>query len=343
MNHSFSSIGWLDYQFENITGFELDPDIELLYEQGYVDFGEHCILLFNHPVMTITYNQHAPEEAMFRAEELVKKIYGRYYSFHKPLGTIQAPFIGEQISLMPGIKNNRLWVGQFDSHTRKQLREWIDPVELGRTIELDTDQGPVSHYLSTPEVRRIIDTEEGWLLIMSDEGRRLGFIHEDKLTSVDLDHALHFSAEVHHWYNNTLLFHTHDRSSGKVFAHVYAKTGEPVYLFEYLYGKPVHSAMVPVDYTHVMEAVSGEQDKIVMRDLSLPAEQGIIWQHVLTGFPTGTGSFQLVLLSENGQTWEMKCTKTIYGKDYEMVFFVDLVTGRVIENSCCILQKNTKN
>lgn len=55
--------------------------------------------------------------------------------------SIIARSLNDDTTFLFGIKNERMWIGMFDNHTKEQLKEWNGTETIERTIKIDKGYG----------------------------------------------------------------------------------------------------------------------------------------------------------------------------------------------------------
>lgn len=78
----------------------------------------------------------------------------------------------EDTAFLTGIKNEKMWIGMFDNHTKKQLKEWNGTETIERTIKIDKGYGDTYTLdVSAFILREIEKTSWGFALTPGYEHR----------------------------------------------------------------------------------------------------------------------------------------------------------------------------
>lgn len=241
----------------------------------------------------------------------------------------------EDTAFLTGIKNEKMWIGMFNLHTKEQLKEWNGTKTVERTIKIDKGYGETELFNITAFDFRsnIYKTNWGFTAALSYLHRENTFLTSSDIVSKDIFllngneiivYPLNYPAIANPcWFQESVVAN----------AIVLSPKGKKIAELEGSYST---KNAVPISYTEGILCVGtnddGSGDRSVIRHNYQTGKD--VWK---TSIPSlkdieMNARINTTILEQSNPIWKFQIDITNYdGSKKQVIFTVDVETGKVTE------------
>ena len=255
----------------------------------------------------------------------------------------------EDTIFLTGIKNERMWVGMFDGHTKEQLKEWNGTGTIERTIKIDLGYGKTEllniasfgfkpgiyktnwGYIPTLTYSVILPTQAGTAL-----EKDILFLNDDKMTVYSVVNPRIIQP---HWYQESIVISSHIRDSYS-YKVVSPEGKEIIELKSEPYNRLIElKNLFPVSYTDGIgfyERRKGYDNKkcdIYIHRVNYAISKDL-WDIPISSLINikEDALFNITILEQSNSIWKFQIDITNYdGSKKQVIFTVDVETGKITE------------
>lgn len=256
----------------------------------------------------------------------------------------------EDTTFLTGIKNEKMWVGMFDEHTKEQLKEWNGTETIERTIKIDLGYGKTEllnivsfgsklgiyktnwGYIPTLTYGVILPTLGGGTALEKD----ILLLNDDKMIVYS---AVNPSIIQSHWYQESIVVSSYIRDSYS-YKVVSPEGKEIVELKSKPYNRLIElENLFPVSYTDGIgfyERGRGYDNKkcdIYIHRVNYAISKDL-WDIPISSLTNieKDALFNITILEQSNPIWKFQIDITNYdGSKKQVIFTVDVETGKVTE------------
>ncbi|MCD7712104.1 MAG: hypothetical protein LUJ25_05200 [Firmicutes bacterium] len=194
------------YQLPDVQGFERHPLIEEtgFYEPVVMEVAEHLTFRVDYQSVSMQYaDENSREKGLALLEEINRQ--------GSSLGKVWVTYDTDH-SFLAGIKNNKLWLGQF-THDRIFVQAWESEEETDRTRRVETGYGGYEEHYARSVSGYLYQIQDQQLLQLfyADEQSGVsgayGFAWlDDRIRLLDLSGIADLSlGNITPWYDSSVL------------------------------------------------------------------------------------------------------------------------------------------
>lgn len=270
-----------NFHLEDASGFERHPYIDELTTETEVEVEEGILL------------QYSPEKIDAKIipgnEEKAKGILNEIYKTRgSARGIIAYPpsFSGKdpECVLMAGIKNDKIWIGQFDPETKEQTNEWVASGKTKRDFMYEDKRFHVDAVRITDFFGTVAETPNGYAVVLTYLDDKLSdycsgelcILYKNKVIQKKMEVPQNIYA-VYSWYEGSILL-VDDRYNAKIFS----SDGKEIDAFTCT-ARPLDFSSVPCSYTDYIRIGSSSIQRVNLKPFD------IVWTNYETipGLPSG--------------------------------------------------------
>lgn len=254
----------------------------------------------------------------------------------------------EDTAFLTGIKNEKMWIGMFNLHTKEQLKEWNGTKTVERTIKIDKGYGETELFNITAFDFRpnIYKTNWGFTAALSYLHRENTFLTSSDIVSKDIAllngnkliiyHTNGSCRLITNWFQNSIII-----SQPRNYIVLSPEGKEVATLREIPDDKIWYINLVPISYTEDIGLIQGginpsneeigQYTRIRKRDRTVTKD---IWS---TDIPSlkdikSNARINTTILEQSNPIWKYQIDITNYdGSKDQVIFTVDVESGKVTE------------
>ena len=246
----------------------------------------------------------------------------------------------EDTAFLTGIKNEKMWIGMFDNHTKEQLKEWNGTKTVERTIKIDKGYGETELFNVTAFDFRsdIYKTNWGFTAALSYLHRENTLLTSSDIVSKDIFllngneiivYPLNYPAIANpYWFQGSIfVLHMIENCTYSI---ILSPDGKKIAEWK---GNFVNGDFnpVPISYTEGI-FIDRESDYFIIRYNYQTGKD--VWK---TSIPSLKGvednaRINSTILEQSNPIWKYQIDITNYdGSKKQVIFTVDVETGEVTE------------
>ena len=246
----------------------------------------------------------------------------------------------EDTAFLTGIKNEKMWIGMFDNHTKEQLKEWNGTKTVERTIKIDKGYGETELFNVTAFDFRsdIYKTNWGFTAALSYLHRENTLLTSSDIVSKDIFllngneiivYPLNYPAIANpYWFQGSIF--VLNMIENCTYSIILSPDGKKIAEWK---GNFVNGDFnpVPISYTEGI-FIDRESDYFIIRYNYQTGKD--VWK---TSIPSLKGvednaRINSTILEQSNPIWKYQIDITNYdGSKKQVIFTVDLETGEVTE------------
>ena len=246
----------------------------------------------------------------------------------------------EDTAFLTGIKNEKMWIGMFDNHTKEQLKEWNGTKTVERTIKIDKGYGETELFNVTAFVFRsdIYKTNWGFTAALSYLHRENTLLTSSDIVSKDIFllngneiivYPLNYPAIANpYWFQGSIF--VLNMIENCTYSIILSPDGKKIAEWK---GNFVNGDFnpVPISYTEGI-FIDRESDYFIIRYNYQTGKD--VWK---TSIPSLKGvednaRINSTILEQSNPIWKYQIDITNYdGSKKQVIFTVDVETGKVTE------------
>lgn len=240
-----------NFHLEDASGFERHPYIDELTTETEVEVEEGILL------------QYSPKKIDAKIipgnEEKAKGILNEIYKTRgSARGFITFPlsFLGKdpECVLMAGIKNDKIWIGQFDPETKEQTNEWVASGKTKRDFMYKDKKFHVDAVGISDLYGTVAKTPNGYAIVLDYlDDKSVGYcsgelciLYKNKMIQKKIEASQNIY-DVYSWYEGSILF-VDNKNNAKIFA----SDGKEIDAFTYS-SRTYGPSPIPCSYTDYIE------------------------------------------------------------------------------------------
>ena len=246
----------------------------------------------------------------------------------------------EDTAFLTGIKNEKMWIGMFDNHTKEQLKEWNGTKTVERTIKIDKGYGETELFNVTAFDFRsdIYKTNWGFTAALSYLHRENTLLTSSDIVSKDIFllngneiivYPLNYPAIANpYWFQGSIF--VLNMIENCTYSIILSPDGKKIAEWK---GNFVNGDFnpVPISYTEGI-FIARESDYFIIRYNYQTGKD--VWK---TSIPSLKGvednaRINSTILEQSNPIWKYQIDITNYdGSKKQVIFTVDVETGEVTE------------
>lgn len=246
----------------------------------------------------------------------------------------------EDTAFLTGIKNEKMWIGMFDNHTKEQLKEWNGTKTVERTIKIDKGYGETELFNVTAFDFRsdIYKTNWGFTAALSYLHRENTLLTSSDIVSKDIFllngneiivYPLNYPAIANpYWFQGSIF--VLNMIENCTYSIILSPDGKKIAEWK---GNFVNGDFnpVPISYTEGI-FIDRESDYFIIRYNYQTGKD--VWK---TSIPSLKGvednaRINSTILEQSNPIWKCQIDITNYdGSKKQVIFTVDVETGEVTE------------
>ena len=246
----------------------------------------------------------------------------------------------EDTAFLTGIKNEKMWIGMFDNHTKEQLKEWNGTKTVERTIKIDKGYGETELFNVTAFDFRsdIYKTNWGFTAALSYLHRENTLLTSSDIVSKDIFllngneiivYPLNYPAIANpYWFQGSIF--VLNMIENCTYSIILSPDGKKIAEWK---GNFVNGDFnpVPISYTEGI-FIARESDYFIIRHNYQTGKD--VWK---TSIPSLKGvednaRINSTILEQSNSIWKYQFDITNYdGSKKQVIFTVDVETGEVTE------------
>ena len=246
----------------------------------------------------------------------------------------------EDTAFLTGIKNEKMWIGMFDNHTKEQLKEWNGTKTVERTIKIDKGYGETELFNVTAFDFRsdIYKTNWGFTAALSYLHRENTLLTSSDIVSKDIFllngneiivYPLNYPAIANpYWFQGSIF--VLNMIENCTYSIILSPDGKKIAEWK---GNFVNGDFnpVPISYTEGI-FIDRESDYFIIRYNYQTGKD--VWK---TSIPSLKGvednaRINSTILEQSNSIWKYQIDITNYdGSKKQVIFTVDVETGKVTE------------
>ena len=246
----------------------------------------------------------------------------------------------EDTAFLTGIKNEKMWIGMFDNHTKEQLKEWNGTKTVERTIKIDKGYGETELFNVTAFDFRsdIYKTNWGFTAALSYLHRENTLLTSSDIVSKDIFllngneiivYPLNYPAIANpYWFQGSIF--VLNMIENCTYSIILSPDGKKIAEWK---GNFVNGDFnpVPISYTEGI-FIDRESDYFIIRYNYQTGKD--VWK---TSIPSLKGvednaRINSTILEQSNPIWKYQIDITNYdGSKKQVIFTVDVETGKVTE------------
>lgn len=246
----------------------------------------------------------------------------------------------EDTAFLTGIKNEKMWIGMFDNHTKEQLKEWNGTKTVERTIKIDKGYGETELFNVTAFDFRsdIYKTNWGFTAALSYLHRENTLLTSSDIVSKDIFllngneiivYPLNYPAIANpYWFQGSIF--VLNMIENCTYSIILSPDGKKIAEWK---GNFVNGDFnpVPISYTEGI-FIARESDFFIIRHNYQTGKD--VWK---TSIPSLKGvednaRINSTILEQSNPIWKYQIDITNYdGSKKQVIFTVDVETGEVTE------------
>ena len=246
----------------------------------------------------------------------------------------------EDTAFLTGIKNEKMWIGMFDNHTKEQLKEWNGTKTVERTIKIDKGYGETELFNVTAFDFRsdIYKTNWGFTAALSYLHRENTLLTSSDIVSKDIFllngneiivYPLNYPAIANpYWFQGSIF--VLNMIENCTYSIILSPDGKKIAEWK---GNFVNGDFnpVPISYTEGI-FIDRESDYFIIRYNYQTGKD--VWK---TSIPSLKGvednaRINSTILEQSNPIWKNQIDITNYdGSKKQVIFTVDVETGEVTE------------
>lgn len=246
----------------------------------------------------------------------------------------------EDTAFLTGIKNEKMWIGMFDNHTKEQLKEWNGTKTVERTIKIDKGYGETELFNVTAFDFRsdIYKTNWGFTAALSYLHRENTLLTSSDIVSKDIFllngneiivYPLNYPAIANpYWFQGSIFII--NMIENCTYSIILSPDGKKIAEWK---GNFVNGDFnpVPISYTEGI-FIDRESDYFIIRYNYQTGKD--VWK---TSIPSLKGvednaRINSTILEQSNPIWKYQIDITNYdGSKKQVIFTVDVETGEVTE------------
>ena len=246
----------------------------------------------------------------------------------------------EDTAFLTGIKNEKMWIGMFDNHTKEQLKEWNGTKTVERTIKIDKGYGETELFNVTAFDFRsdIYKTNWGFTAALSYLHRENTLLTSSDIVSKDIFllngneiivYPLNYPAIANpYWFQGSIF--VLNMIENCTYSIILSPDGKKIAEWK---GNFVNGDFnpVPISYTEGI-FIDRESDYFIIRHNYQTGKD--VWK---TSIPSLKGvednaRINSTILEQSNSIWKYQIDITNYdGSKKQVIFTVDVETGEVTE------------
>lgn len=246
----------------------------------------------------------------------------------------------EDTAFLTGIKNEKMWIGMFDNHTKEQLKEWNGTKTVERTIKIDKGYGETELFNVTAFDFRsdIYKTNWGFTAALSYLHRENTLLTSSDIVSKDIFllngneiivYPLNYPAIANpYWFQGSIF--VLNMIENCTYSIILSPDGKKIAEWK---GNFVNGEFnpVPISYTEGI-FIDRESDYFIIRHNYQTGKD--VWK---TSIPSLKGvednaRINSTILEQSNSIWKYQIDITNYdGSKKQVIFTVDVETGKVTE------------
>ena len=246
----------------------------------------------------------------------------------------------EDTAFLTGIKNEKMWIGMFDNHTKEQLKEWNGTKTVERTIKIDKGYGETELFNVTAFDFRsdIYKTNWGFTAALSYLHRENTLLTSSDIVSKDIFllngneiivYPLNYPAIANpYWFQGSIF--VLNMIENCTYSIILSPDGKKIAEWK---GNFVNGDFnpVPISYTEGI-FIDRESDYFIIRYNYQTGKD--VWK---TSIPSLKGvednaRINSTILEQSNSIWKYQIDITNYdGSKKQVIFTVDVETGEVTE------------
>ena len=246
----------------------------------------------------------------------------------------------EDTAFLTGIKNEKMWIGMFDNHTKEQLKEWNGTKTVERTIKIDKGYGETELFNVTAFDFRsdIYKTNWGFTAALSYLHRENTLLTSSDIVSKDIFllngneiivYPLNYPAIANPYWFQVIIF-VLNMIENCTYSIILSPDGKKIAEWK---GNFVNGDFnpVPISYTEGI-FIDRESDYFIIRYNYQTGKD--VWK---TSIPSLKGvednaRINSTILEQSNPIWKYQIDITNYdGSKKQVIFTVDVETGEVTE------------
>ena len=246
----------------------------------------------------------------------------------------------EDTAFLTGIKNEKMWIGMFNLHTKEQLKEWNGTKTVERTIKIDKGYGETKLLNVTAFDFRsgIYKTNRGFIAVLSYLHRENTFLTTSDVVSKDIFlfngneiivYPLNYPTIANpYWFQGSIF--VLNMIEDCTYSIILSPDGKKIAEWK---GNFVNGDFnpVPISYTEGI-FIARESDFFIIRHNYQTGKD--VWK---TSIPSLKGvednaRINSTILEQSNPIWKYQIDITNYdGSKKQVIFTVDVETGEVTE------------
>ena len=246
----------------------------------------------------------------------------------------------EDTAFLTGIKNEKMWIGMFDNHTKEQLKEWNGTKTVERTIKIDKGYGETELFNVTAFDFRsdIYKTNWGFTAALSYLHRENTLLTSSDIVSKDIFllngneiivYPLNYPAIANpYWFQGSIF--VLNMIENCTYSIILSPDGKKIAEWK---GNFVNGDFNPVPISYTEEIfIDRESDYFIIRYHYQTGKD--VWK---TSIPSLKGvednaRINSTILEQSNPIWKYQIDITNYdGSKKQVIFTVDGETGKVTE------------
>lgn len=246
----------------------------------------------------------------------------------------------EDTAFLTGIKNEKMWIGMFDNHTKEQLKEWNGTKTVERTIKIDKGYGETELFNVTAFDFRsdIYKTNWGFTAALSYLHREKTLLTSSDIVSKDIFllngneiivYPLNYPAIANpYWFQGSIF--VLNMIENCTYSIILSPDGKKIAEWKGNFANGDFNP-VPISYTEGI-FIARESDYFIIRHNYQTGKD--VWK---TSIPSLKGvednaRINSTILEQSNPIWKYQIDITNYdGSKKQVIFTVDVETGEVTE------------
>ena len=246
----------------------------------------------------------------------------------------------EDTVFLAGIKNERMWIGMFDNHTKEQLKEWNGTKTVERTIKIDKGYGETELFNITAFDFRpnIYKTNWGFTAALSYLHRENTFLTSSDIVSKDIFllngneiivYPLNYPAIANpYWFQGSIF--VLNMIENCTYSIILSPDGKKIAEWK---GNFVNGDFNPVPISYTEEIfIDRESDYFIIRYNYQTGKD--VWKTSIPSLKDVEDNARInsTILEQSNSIWKYQFDITNYdGSKKQVIFTVDVETGKVTE------------
>ena len=246
----------------------------------------------------------------------------------------------EDTAFLTGIKNEKMWIGMFDNHTKEQLKEWNGTKTVERTIKIDKGYGETELFNVTAFDFRsdIYKTNWGFTAALSYLHRENTLLTSSDIVSKDIFllngneiivYPLNYPAIANpYWFQGSIF--VLNMIENCTYSIILSPDGKKIAEWK---GNFVNGDFnpVPISYTEGI-FIDRESDYFIIRYNYQTGKD--VWKTSIPSLKDVEDNARInsTILEQSNPIWKYQIDITNYdGSKKQVIFTVDVETGEVTE------------